>query len=201
MSRKGPFRLGLTGSIAMGKTTTAGFFREIGVPVWDADAAVHALYGPDGAGARAIASIVPAAVGPEGVDRAALRAAIGADDGLLSRIEAAIHPLVAEDRQRFLEDHAAAPLVLFDIPLLFETGADAWLDSVLVVTAPASVQRARALAREGMTEETLRTILARQLPDSEKRKRADYVIDTSLGLDNARRDVRRIVKRIGGDNA
>lgn len=187
--------LGLTGSIGMGKSTTAAMFAALGVPVWDADAAVHRLYGPGGAGAAAIARLAPAAVGPDGVDRAALRAAVLADAGLLRRIEAAIHPLVAADRQVFLDRAraAGAPLVVLDIPLLFETGAEAWLDRVAVVSAPAAVQRERVLARPGMTQAAFDAILARQVPDAEKRRRADHVIDTGAGLDHARAQVAAIV--------
>lgn len=187
--------LGLTGSIGMGKSTTAAMFAALGVPVWDADAAVHRLYGPGGAGSAAIARLVPGAVGPDGVDRAALRAAVLADAALLGRIEAAIHPLVAADRQAFLDRAraAGAPLVLLDIPLLFETGADAWLDRVAVVSAPATVQRERVLARPGMTQAAFDAILARQVPDAEKRRRADHVIDTGAGLDHAAAQVAAIV--------
>ncbi|MDT8344008.1 MAG: dephospho-CoA kinase [Thermohalobaculum sp.] len=187
--------LGLTGSIGMGKSTTAAMFAALGVPVWDADAAVHRLYAPGAAGAAAIARLVPAAVGPEGVDRAALRAAVLADAGLLGRIEAAVHPLVAADRQAFLDRARAAeaPLVLLDIPLLFETGAEAWLDRVAVVTAPAPIQRERVLARPGMTQAAFDAILARQVPDAEKRRRADHVIDTGAGLDHAAAQVAALV--------
>ncbi|PZQ52511.1 MAG: dephospho-CoA kinase [Rhodovulum sulfidophilum] len=195
----GPFVLGLTGSIGMGKSTTAGMFRAAGVPVWDADAAVHGIYGPGGAGAPALARLAPEAVTSEGaIDRAALRAAIAADPALLDRIEAAVHPLVAADRAAFLAAHRAASLVVCDIPLLYETGADAWLDAVLVVTAPAEVQRARVLARPGMTEADFDRLLARQTPDAEKRARADHLIDTSAGLDAARAAVQKLVSDLTG---
>lgn len=190
------FRLGLTGSIGMGKSTTAGIFSEIGVPVWDADAAVHCLYARGGAGAPSIAALVPEAVTDGEVRRDALRAAIAADPPLLDRIEAAIHPLVAADREAFLAANATAPLVVLDIPLLFETGGTALIDDVLVVSAPPEVQRARVLARPGMDEAAFQRILARQLPDSEKRARAAYVIDTSRGLDAARADVAALLSRI-----
>lgn len=193
-ARGGPFLLGLTGSIGMGKSTTAAMFRAEGVPVWDADAAVHRIYGPGGAGGGALAPLVPAAVTPEGaVDRARLREAIAADAGLLDRIEARVHPLVARDRADFLAAAAAAPLVVCDIPLLYETGAETWLDAVLVVTAPPGTQRARVLARPGMTEADFERLRARQMPDAEKRARADHVIDTSLGLDAARARVRSLI--------
>lgn len=190
--------LGLTGSIGMGKSTTAAMFAEEGVPVWDADAAVHRIYGPGGAGADALRPIAPEAVTDGAVDRTRLRAAIAADPALLPRIEAAVHPLVAADRTRFLDAARAsgAPVALCDIPLLYETGADAWLDAVVVVTAPPEVQRARVLARPGIDEATLDTILARQIPDAKKRARADHVIDTSQGLDHASARVRDILRHV-----
>jgi dephospho-CoA kinase len=192
--------LGLTGSIGMGKSTTAAMFADAGVPVWDADAAVHRIYGPAAAGSEALAALVPDAVGDAGTDRAKLRAAILADPGLLAQVEAAIHPLVAADRAAFLQRARAEGhnLVLCDIPLLYETGADRWLDRVAVVTAPAEVQRARVLSRPGMTEEAFSAILAKQLPDAEKRARADFVIDTGQGLEPVRRQVARIVAELQG---
>ncbi|HSF95990.1 MAG TPA: dephospho-CoA kinase [Thermohalobaculum sp.] len=195
--------LGLTGSIGMGKSTALGFFAAEGVPVWDADAAVHRLYGTGGAGAEAIRAIVPEAVGAGGVDRAKLRAAILADPALLKRIEAAIHPLVAADRDAFLARAraAGAPLAVCDIPLLFETGAADWLDKIAVVSAPADLQRERVLNRPGMTPEAFEVILAKQIPDAEKRARADYVIDTSQTLDHARDQVRAILADLTGDQA
>jgi len=187
--------VGLTGSIGMGKSATAAVFADLGVPVWDADAAVHRLYRPGGAGVEPIRALAPDAATAQGVDRAALRAAILADPTLLARIEAAIHPLVAADRDAFLAQARAggAALAVCDIPLLFETGADAWLDKVVVVSAPAEIQRARVLGRPGMTEETLDAILARQLPDAEKRARADYVVDTGGPKDHARAQVAAIL--------
>ncbi len=191
-----PYRLGLTGSVGMGKSTTAAFFTEAGVPVWDADAAVHRLYAKGGGGADALAALVPAAVVDDAVDRDRLRAALADDPGLLARIEAVVHPLVGEDRARFVAAHPAANLLVFDIPLLYETGADAWLDGVLVVTAPAAVQRARVLARPGMTEAMLDRILARQMPDADKRSRADFVIETDKGVDAARSAVLALLARL-----
>ena len=187
--------LGLTGSIGMGKSTTAAMFAEAGVPVWDADAAVHRLYAAGGEGSRAIAALVPDAVTESGTDRARLRAAILAEPGLLARVEGAVHPLVAADRARFLERARAggAKLSLCDIPLLYETGAEKWLDKVAVVSAPVEVQRDRVLARPGMTEEAFAAILAKQLPDAEKRARADFVIDTGQGFEPVRRQVAEIV--------
>ncbi|MDP3961628.1 MAG: dephospho-CoA kinase [Pseudorhodobacter sp.] len=188
------FLLGLTGSIGMGKSTTAGFFVALGIPVWDADAAVHRLYAQGGAGAAAIAALCPSAVPDGAVDRAALADWIARDPATLAQIEAAIHPLVAADRTAYL---AAAPgdLVVLDIPLLFETGADALMDATLLVTAPPALQRARVLARPGMTETRFRAILARQMPDAEKRARATHIIET-LGIEAARRAVQALVTYI-----
>lgn len=190
-----PFRLGLTGSIGMGKSTTAAMFAAAGVPVWDADAAVHRLYAPGGAAVPVIAALHPAAVREGAVDRAALKAWIAAEPGALGRIEAAVHPLVAADREAFLADAADKPLVVLDIPLLFETGADTRMDATLVVSAPAEVQRARVLARPGMTPAQLDLILSRQMPDAEKRARATWVIET-IGLDATRAAVQDLIETI-----
>lgn len=188
--------LGLTGSIGMGKSTTARMFADHDVPVWDADAVVHNLYGPGAAGSQAIAELVPSAVTHKGVDRTTLREAVISEPGLLKKIEAAIHPLVAADRARFLEEALAsgASIVLFDIPLLFETGADAWLDKIVVVTAPPEIQRKRVLERPGMTETTFDAILSKQTPDHEKRARADFIIDTSKGLEQTAREVSNLLE-------
>ncbi len=182
----------------MGKSTTAEFFRMAGVPVWDADAAVHRLYDIGGAGVRAIESLLPVAIKNGAIDRNALRQAILADKGLLKRIEEVVHPLVSADRQNFLESHIHKPLVVCDIPLLFETKADAWLDGVLVVTVDKAIQEQRVMAREGMTREIFETILAKQTPDAEKRQRADYLIDTGLGLDHAQTEVLSLIERLKG---
>lgn len=193
-----PFRLGLTGSIGMGKSSTAALFAEAGVPVWDADAAVHRLYAPGGAALPAVAALCPPAVGPEGVDRTALKRWLAETPGGLARLEAAVHPLVAADRAGFIARAAkdGAQLVVLDIPLLFETGAEADVDATLVVTAPPEVQRARVLARPGMTEDQFARLLARQMPDAEKRARADHVIET-LTPDGARAAVRDLIRRLG----
>ncbi|TVS03215.1 MAG: dephospho-CoA kinase [Rhodobacteraceae bacterium] len=191
------FRLGLTGSIGMGKSTTAEFFREVGVPVWDADAAVHRLYASGGAGTKAIAALCPEAVGPNGVDRAALKTWLAREPGRLVQLESVIHPLVAADRERFIAETEAS-LVVLDIPLLFETGAD--VDAVLVVTAPEEVQRARVLARPGMDRAHLEQILDRQMPDAEKRARADFIIET-LNMDTTRHAVQDLVTKLESDNA
>jgi dephospho-CoA kinase len=170
--------LGLTGSIGMGKTTTAALFAAEGIPVWDADAAVHRLYARGGAAVAPLAAAFPAAVSQGAVSRAALKAVIAADPAALARIEAIVHPLVAADRAAFLAGQSA-PVVLLDMPLLFETGADTMVDATVVVSAPAEQQRARVLARPGMSDADFERILARQMPDAEKRARADYVIDTT----------------------
>jgi len=193
--------VGVTGSIGMGKSTTTAFFADLGMPAWEADAAVHRLYAAGGAGAAAIGTLVPDAAGPNGVDRAKLHAAILADPGLMKRIEAAIHPLVAADRESFLARARAsgAVVAVCDIPLLFETGADTWLDKVVVVSAPAAMQRARVLARPGMTAEAFDAILARQMPDAEKRARADFVVDTSKSKGHALAQVTAILAELTGE--
>ena len=189
-----PFVLGLTGSIGMGKSTTAKMFAEEGIPVWDADAAVHRLYAPGGAAVQPMRRICPDAVGEGGVDRGALREEIRTVPDLLQRIEQVVHPLVAEDRARFL-DGVDSDIAVVDIPLLFETGGESDVDAVVVVTVPEKVQRQRVLSRPGMTDDAFRTILAKQMPDAEKRTRADYVIET-LTLDGARRQVRDVIADI-----
>jgi dephospho-CoA kinase len=191
---------GLTGSIGMGKSTLLAMFADLGVPVWDADAAVHRLYAPGGAGVEPIRALAPDAIGLAGVDRTKLRTAALADPALLKRIEAAIHPLVALDRDAFLAEARAsgAALAICDIPLLFETRADAWLDAVIVVSAPAAIQRDRAMKRPGMTEATLGAILAKQLPDAEKRARADYIVDTSRSKDHTRAQAVAILAKLTG---
>ncbi|MEH3118373.1 MAG: dephospho-CoA kinase [Methylorubrum populi] len=192
-----PTVLGLTGSIGMGKSATAAMFAALGVPVHDSDAAVHALYGPGGAAAQAIGAAFPGSLTPEGgVDRPALRAAVLGEADKLARLEAIVHPLVQAESRAFLARNADAALVVLDIPLLFETGADARCDAVLVITAPPEVQRARVLARPGMTEAAFEAIRAKQMPDAEKRARADFLIDTSRGFAHAEAEVARIVKRL-----
>lgn len=172
-----PFRLGLTGSIGMGKSTTAAMFRAAGVPVWDADAAVHRLYSAGGAAVAPLAALVPAAVSGGSVSRETLKQALAADPGLLSRIEAIVHPLVAADRAEFAAK-TVSDMAVFDIPLLFEKGTEAEMDATLLVTAPPELQRARVLARPGMTEEQFALILSRQMPDRDKRARATHIIET-----------------------
>ena len=184
--------LGLTGSIGMGKSTTAQMFRDEGIPVWDADAAVHRLYERGGAAVGPVGDAFPEAVAEGAISREALKKIIAADPSALGRLEKIVHPLVAQDRAAFIAANPA-PIVVVDIPLLYETGADQWLDSVLVVTASPETQRARVLARPGMTGAQFQAILSRQVPDAEKRRRADHLIETTT-LDEARAKVRALVK-------
>lgn len=188
--------LGLTGSIGMGKSTTAAMFAAEGIPVNDADAMVHRLYaGPD---ARLIEDAFPGTVSGGTVDRAALSKAVLGKPDALRRLEAIVHPLVRREEQAFLAACRARgdALVVLDIPLLFEVGRQNDVDRIVVVSADAATQRERVLARSGMSEEKFEAILARQMPDIEKRRRADYVIDTGKGLDHARAEVRRIIADI-----
>ncbi|CAM4019551.1 dephospho-CoA kinase [Palleronia rufa] len=195
----GPLRIGLTGSIGMGKSTTAAMFRDLGVPVWDADAAVHRLYGPEGAAVAPLRAVRPLAVGPDGVDRAALSDWIAEDPDALSRIERIVHPLVARDRAAFVSDTQAAMVVL-DIPLLFETGGENAVDLTVVVSAPPEVQRTRVLARNGMTDARFDAILARQMPDAEKRARADVVVPT-VSMAETRAHVERLIEDLRNRHA
>ena len=189
------FVLGLTGSIGMGKSTTARMFAEAGVPVWDADAAVHRLYAPGGAAVAPLAKICPEALVEGGISRDALKAWIARDDTAFRQIEQVVHPLVAQDRAEFLRAHEADPLVVLDIPLLFETGAEDQVDAIAVVSAPADVQRARVLERGTMSAAQFETILAKQLPDAEKRARADFIIETT-SLEGARAAVQDVIRQI-----
>lgn len=189
-----PFRLGLTGSIGMGKSTTTAMFVEEGIPVWDADAAVHRLYAPGGAAVAPLAVLCPAALLYGEIDRGALKDWIAKDASALARIEAVVHPLVAADRAAFLEK-ADADIVVLDIPLLFEKGSEAEMDATLLVTAPPDLQRARVMARPGMTEAQFATILSRQMPDAEKRARATHIIET-LSEESARAAVRALIAHI-----
>ena len=189
----GPLIVGLTGSIGMGKSTVAQMFRDEGVPVFDADAEVHRLQGPGGKVVAAIEARFPGTTGAAGVDRARLAAAVLGDDAAMKALEAIVHPAVGVARAAFLAAHADAPLVVFDVPLLFETGGDARVDKVVVVSADPQVQRARTVARPGMTEAKLDAILARQTPDAEKRARADLVIATDTTIEQTRGQVRCVV--------
>ena len=193
-----PYRLGLTGSIGMGKSTTAQMFKDVGIPVWDADAAVHRLYAPGSGGANALRdAFADAVMSDGGVSRARLRELVSQDPPALRRLEALIHPLLAGDRAEFARHHgdAGADLIVFDIPLLFETGLDREMDGTLVVTASGEAQRARVLQRPDMTEAQLDTILARQMPDAEKRRRADFVIETRTREQTAA-EVADLIRRI-----
>lgn len=190
------FVLGLTGSIGMGKSTTAQMFADEGIPVWDADATVHRLYQPGQPAAQAIGALFPTAIDADGsVNRATLRALIQTDKTVLDRLNAAVHPLVAADRAAFLQANHGAEIVLLDVPLLFEISLDTACNAVAVVSAPVEVQRQRVLSRGQMTEAEFQTILARQVPDAEKRKRADYIIPTT-SLEAARQAVKDVLASI-----
>lgn len=187
--------IGLTGSIGMGKSATAAMFSEAGVPVYDADAAVHALYTKGGAAVDPVGAAFPDAIVDGAVDRNRLRSLVLPDPDALTRLNEIVHPLVGQSQIDFRADAQAsgAKLAVLDIPLLFETGGDARVDLVAVVTAPPEVQRARVLAREGMTEDAFEAILSKQVPDAEKRARADFVISTAFGFEFARAHVQAII--------
>jgi dephospho-CoA kinase len=190
------FVLGLTGSVAMGKSTTAGFFAEEGVPVHDADSAVHRLY--EGDAVPVVEAAFPGTTADGKIDRVKLGSRVMGDLAALRQLEAIVHPMVQDAERRFLAEAEAkgAPVVVLDIPLLLETGSDSRVDAVVVATAPTEVQRARALGRAGMTAQRLDAMLARQMPDSEKRLRADFLVDTSRGFDDARAQVRAILAKV-----
>ena len=180
----------------MGKSAVAAMLRGLGVPVFDADAAVHLLQGPGGACVAAIERAFPGTTGPQGTDRQKLGAAVFGNPAALKVLEQIVHPEVAEMRRAFLAGNSAAPLIVFDIPLLFEKAGQHGLDAVVVVSAPAALQRTRVLARPGMTPEKFEHILALQVPDAEKRARADYVVDTGVSLAETRHAVQRLVHAI-----
>lgn len=188
--------IGLTGSIGMGKSTTADMFRQAGCPVFDADAAVHDLYAKEGKAVPIIKAVFPDAVIDGAVDRSILGQYMRADPLQLKVLESFIHPLVGEVRAKFFKTHKNADIVVLDIPLLFETGADELMNHIVVVTAPATVQRDRVFVREGMTPQLFKSLLARQTPDSEKRKRAHTLIFTDKGLDNAREQVHALLEKL-----
>jgi dephospho-CoA kinase len=196
MNTAHPFVLCLTGSLGMGKSTAAKFFAETGLPVHDSDAVVHALY--EGEAVPLIEAAFPGSTSAGKVDRNKLAAMVLHDDAALARLEAIIHPLVTASRERFLAEAQArgAPLVVVDIPLLFETAAQSRCDAVVVVSAPADIQRQRALDRPGMTEEKLTALLAKQMPDEEKRRRADFIVDSSQAFDHTRAQIRDILQRV-----
>jgi dephospho-CoA kinase len=193
-----PMLVGLTGSIGMGKTETAGMFAKLGVPVYDADAAVHRLYEKGGAAVPEIAKRFPDSVKDGRVDRAVLTKHVTADKDAFKTIEQIVHPLVGREQQAFLDDARAkgADLVVLDIPLLFEAGGHARVDAIVVVSAPAHIQRDRVLARPGMTPDKLDNILSRQMPDAEKRAKAHFVVETDKGLEHAFEQVKRIVAEL-----
>lgn len=194
MSR--PFILGLTGSIGMGKSAVAAMLRDLDVPVFDADAVVHQLQGPEGPLLPAIEQAFPGTTGPDGVRRAELGAQVFGNVEALQRLEAIVHPAVAAQREAFLRENENKPLIVFDIPLLYEKGHGSSLDAVAVVSAPAEAQRQRVLARPGMTQEKFEHILKLQVPDAEKRARADFVIDTGLPLAATREQVSALVAKL-----
>ena len=192
--------LGLTGSVGMGKSTTAAMFREAGIPVWDADAAVHRLYGAGGAAVAEVEAAFPGVAREGAIDRALLAARLGGDQAAFQRLEAIVHPLVRRAEQAFLADagRGGHPIAVLDMPLLLETGGDARCDAVLVVTASAEVQRARVLARPGMTDATFAAILAKQMPDAEKRRRAHFIVDTGHGYPHAEAQICAILAALAG---
>lgn len=189
--------LGMTGSIGMGKSTTAGFFRDAGVPVWDADAEVHRLYAARGAAVAPLARLCPRALRDGAIDRAALKDWIAQDSKALEQIESVVHPLVAASRRQFIETHknAGTPLILLDIPLLFESGGDRLCDATLTVSAPPETQRDRVLSRPGMSDAHFQMILAKQMPDAEKRARATHVIET-LTPEQTRQEVLQLITEL-----
>lgn len=195
--------LGLTGSIGMGKTVAAGILRRLGIPVHDADKTVHRLLAPGGKAVPAVAALFPSVLKDGGIDRAALGRIVFADPRALARLESVLHPLVRAEERRFLANsrRRGAEIAVLDIPLLYETGGEKRCDAVLVVSAPAFLQAARVLARPGMTPERFRTILAKQMPDSEKRRRADHVVPSGQGRALTLRRLRRIIRDERGKDA
>lgn len=191
-----PLIVGLTGSIGMGKSTVAAMFEAAGVPVFDADAEVRAMQGPGGELLSAIEAAFPGSTGPEGVLREKLGEQVFGDREALARLEAIVHPAVARKREAFLIEHAGAPVVVFDIPLLFEKGGAAAVDRIVVVSASAEAQRARVLARPGMTDEKFAHILSLQVPDAEKRERADHVVDTGTSLEETEDEVIALIAEL-----
>jgi dephospho-CoA kinase len=189
-----PFILCLTGSLGMGKSRTASFFAEQGVPIYDSDAAVHALYA--GEAAPLIESAFPGTTSEGHVDRNKLAARVLGDSAAMARLEAIVHPLVAKARDAFIAQARGAPVVLLDVPLLFETGGERHCDAVVVVSAPPEMQRRRAFERPGMTEEKFSALVGKQMPDGEKRRRADFIVDSSQSFDHARAQVRDILAAI-----
>lgn len=193
---KQPLIIGLTGSIGMGKSTVAQMFVDLDVPMFDADAAVHILQGPNGVLVAEIEALFPGTTGEDGVDRQKLGAAVLGNADALQKLEALIHPAVGKMRMTFLAEHKNASMILFDIPLLFEKGGAEGVDHIVVVSASEEDQRKRVLARDGMTAEKFEKIRSLQMPDAEKRKRADTVIDTSVSLAQTREQVKNCVEKL-----
>ncbi|MEZ6029229.1 MAG: dephospho-CoA kinase [Hyphomonadaceae bacterium] len=203
MTRPAPLKLGLTGSMGMGKSTTASMFAARGLPVYDADAAVHAVYAPGGPAVAPLEAAFPGVTGEDGgIDRAKLRERVAGDEAAMKKLEAIVHPIVGAVQVAFMAKAVAdgADIVVLDIPLLFENGGDRRVDAIVVVSAPEAVQRERVMARGQMTEEQFTAILARQTPDSEKRRRADFVINTGLGLDYAEAQVDEVIRALRADS-
>jgi dephospho-CoA kinase len=196
VSDEGPFVLCLTGSLGMGKSTAAKFFVEEGVPVHDSDATVHALY--EGEAVPLVEQAFPGSTSGGKVDRTKLAAMVLSDHAALARLESIVHPMVTASREKFLAEarERGAKVVVFDVPLLFETKADRSCDAVVVVSAPAEIQRQRAFQRPGMTDDKLAAILAKQMPDAEKRRRADFIVDSSQSFDHARAQIREILRKV-----
>ena len=191
-----PLIIGLTGSIGMGKSTVAAMFADAGVPVFDADAEVRAMQGPDGELLPAIEAEFPGSTGAQGVNREALGKLVFGNPEKLARLEAIVHPAVGQKRADFLEENASEPMLVFDIPLLFEGSGHEAVDTIVVVSAPADVQRKRVLARPGMTVEKFEHILGLQVPDSQKRERADHVIDTGTTLEQTREQISQLIRML-----
>lgn len=187
--------VGLTGSIGMGKSETAKMFRRLGIAVYDADAAVHGIYAPGGSAVAPIEEAFPGVTGPNGVDRDALAKRVLNDPAALKKLESIVHPLVGLEQQKFLAQAAAekAEIIVIDVPLLYETGGQKRVDCVVLVSAPYEMQRERVLARPGMSEEKFQSILAKQVPDAQKREQADYIIDSSKGLEAAMAQVEALI--------
>jgi dephospho-CoA kinase len=196
IQRSRPLIIGLTGSIGMGKSTVAAMFEDQGISVFDADATVHRLQGPSGALLEQIETAFPGTTGPQGTDRQALGAAVLGNSDKLALLESIIHPAVAKERAHFFESHKNDDIVVFDIPLLFEKGGSESVDVIIVVSAPQDIQRARVMARQGMTLDKFEKILKLQMPDAEKRQNADYIIDTGQTLDSTRVQVQNIIKNL-----
>lgn len=190
-------KIGLTGSIGMGKTETGKMFSELGFPLYDADAAVHKLYGPEQKGSEKIKEKFPNSINPDGsVNRESLSTEVLGDPEKIKSLENIIHPLVGEDRKVFFDENAKAKAVVLDIPLLFETGGEKFVDYIVVVDAPREIQEERVLSRPNMTKAKFEKIITQQIPNHEKKKKADFIVDTSISIEDARNQVANIVKKI-----